>query len=91
MKNTIHITAEVPTTYQYNSIRSFGMEVTKHFNGGYTARKEFDSREDAKAYLISRAENYAQDEHQLAEMLEQIQERGCLTIDACMAYIDEID
>ena len=91
MKNTIHITAVAPTTYQYSSIRSFGMEVTKHWNGGYSARKEFQSREDAKAYLISLAENYAQDEHQLIEMLEQIQERGCLTIDACMAYIDEID
>ena len=91
MKNTIHITAEVPTTYQYSSIRSFGMEVTKHFNGGYSARKEFKSREDAKAYLISRAENYAQHEYELIEMLEQIQERGCLTIDACTAYIDEID
>jgi hypothetical protein len=88
-KFSYRITAFVPTGYQLNSLTSFGMGFTKSGGGGFYASKDFDTKDEAKDFLRSRAQQLADTEEELSEMEEQI-ERGYLQYDACTAYIENI-
>lgn len=92
MKTTFRISAKVPTAYQYQSILNFGMPVKKHGNGSFTAHQDFDTEDEAKKYLIERAENYYEYESkELTEALNDIEKCGRLNLDACTASIDEVN
>jgi hypothetical protein len=88
---TYRITAEVPTAYQLQSIRHFGMDVKKLFNGGYHASQDFDTLEEAQQFLIERAERYFEDENDLENALFDIHRHGVLGIDACTASIEAVE
>jgi len=91
MKTTFRIHAFVPTAYQYQSILNFGMPIKKHGNGCFTAHQDFDTEDEAKKYLIERAENYFEYESkELTEALEDIEQVGRLRLDACTASIDAV-
>lgn len=83
------ITATAPTTYQHNSLRAFGMDIKKHGNGSYSASMEFDTEEEAKAYLTKRADMYFESESELDSAYADI-EHGCLTLDAVTARVEEV-
>ena len=96
MNTTFRITATAPTVYQLQSLRNFGMEVAQHGNGSYSASQDFDSEDEAKAYLVERAEIYFDgnsdnDEANLAKALESIANHGLLRLDAASASIEEVE
>lgn len=89
---TFKVTATAPTVYQTSSLRRFGMKVNKLGNGSFNSFQIFDSEEEAKTYLVSRAEMYYdQFEGQVNEHLETIEKNGYLEIDAVTAKIEEDD
>lgn len=92
MTTQFKITATAPTVYQYNSLSHFGMNIKKNGNGSFTSEQVFDSEEEAKAYLVERAERYYDEfEGQVDEHLEDIEKYGQLTIDAVTAHIEEVE
>lgn len=96
MTTKIRISATAPTAYQFQSLRHFGMEVKRHGNGSYTAHQDFDTEDEAKKYLLSRAEMYFDgnsdnDEQNLIEAFDSIENHGVLTLDAVTGRIDEIE
>jgi len=69
------------------------MSIKANGNGSYSAQQEFDTFEEAKEYLRKRASIYNEidpegSEFRLNAMNNDI-ERGVLTLDAVMAYINE--
>ena len=96
MNTSFRITATAPTAYQLQSLRHFGIEVKQHGTGSYSATQDFDSEDEAKAYLTERAEMYFDgnsdnDESNLAKALESIEKHGSLTLDAATASIEEVE
>ena len=87
----VQISATAPTVYQLGSLRAFKMPVGNHLSGEFTARKEFDTEQEAKNYLKELAENYyfEDGEEVAARHIEGIESHGALTIDAVTAYIEE--
>lgn len=90
----VTITATAPTIYQRTSIGYFGIEVTAHKDGSFSASKTFDSKEEAEAYLKERANLYLEDEQENVEDKRelwhtQIEMYGMLTLDASTARILE--
>ena len=94
MKHVIKATA--PTAYQLTSLNAFGMGNNKTGNGSYWAEKEFETEQDAKAFLATRAELYNDEdpngsEDRLNDMLNSIMNQKTLTLDAVTAYIEEVE
>ena len=88
MKKVIAI---APTSYQLQSLRNFGLEI-KHFkNGSHIFEKYFDTEEEAKEYLIERAELYFYDELKLKEAVEEIENYGSVQLDAVKGRIEDVD
>lgn len=88
---TFKITATAPTAYQHNSLRHFGMDIKKNGNGSFSSEQTFESEDEAKNYLITRAEMYYDEyEGQVDEYIESIQNHGSLEIDAVIAHIEEV-
>ena len=89
---THRITAIAPTSYQKRSLSFFNLNEKKNGNGSFTGTMDFYSEQDAKEYLITRAEMYYDDyEGQVTEHIEDIERCGILTIDAVTARIVEIE
>jgi hypothetical protein len=92
---SVIIKATAPTSYQLNSLSSFGMGYKKNMGGSFSASMEFDSEEEAKQYLRNRAEKYNDEnpcgtEERLNNMYSDI-EHGALTLDAVTAYVEEVE
>jgi hypothetical protein len=92
---TFKITATAPTVYQLQSLRAFGIGADKNGNGSYTGEKECETEEEAKVYLKGRAAMYNDDdpegtEERLADMYNDIEQYGRLTLDAVTAHIESI-
>jgi hypothetical protein len=92
---TFKITATAPTSYQLQSLRTFGIGADKNGNGSFSGEKEFDTEEEAKDYLKGRASIYNESdpegtEQRLAEMHDSIEKYGSLTLDAVTANIEGI-
>ena len=88
------IVATASTTYQLNSLNSFGMGFTKNMGGSFSASQEFDTLLEACQYLTERAEKYNDEDPcgtpaRLRDMLRDIK-RDCLTLDAVTAHIVRI-
>jgi hypothetical protein len=84
------ISAIAPTSYQYSSIRHFGLPIKQNPNGSYSIMQEYDEREEAKRVLRKAAHNYYDEyEGQVHDALESIEKFGTLTIDAVTATIDQ--
>lgn len=88
---TYRITAQVPTAYQFQSIIGFGMEVKSSLNGSYYASQDFETLEEAKQYLIDRAEMYYDCDDRLDNMLDMIENYNMLELDSCRAFIEEVE
>lgn len=86
----VFITAQVPTTYQLNSIASFGLPISKHLNGTISVEQEFDSVDKAECYLIERAGMYTDDENEFEVLRDQVLLTQSLTLDAATAHIEII-
>lgn len=85
------ITATAPTIYQHQSLSKFNLNVKSNGNGSYTGNMIFETEQEAKDYLINRAEMYYDDyEGQAEEHIADIQKHGSLTIDAVTAKIEEV-
>ena len=86
------VTATAPTSYQYSSLTKFNLDKKENANGSITGERIFDTKEEAKQYLIDRAKRYYDEyEGQVDEHLEDIENYGMLTIDAATARIEEIE
>jgi len=84
------VTATAPTSYQYSSLTKFNLDKKENANGSITGDRIFDTKEEAKQYLIDRAKRYYDEyEGQVDEHLEDIENYDCLTIDAVTARIEE--
>jgi hypothetical protein len=84
------VTATAPTSYQYSSLAKFNLDKKENANGSITGQRIFDTKEEAKQYLIDRAKRYYDEyEGQVDEHLEDIENYDCLTIDAVTARIEE--
>ena len=91
MTAKFRITATAPTSYQYQSLANFG-KPEKLGNGSFRFQQDFETEEDAKQYLIERAEGYFDDNMTACEMAEQeINNFGQVTLDAVTGYIEEIE
>jgi len=84
------IKAVAPTSYQYNSLVYFGMKIKKVGNGSFVSEQYFDTEEQAKVFLVCRAENYYGDTEQINDALKDIAAAGILEIDTVVARIEEI-
>ena len=92
MKSTHRIIATAPTVYQSQSLSKFNLNNKKNGNGSITGIMDFYSEQEAKDYLIRRAEMYYDDyEGQIDKHLLDIERYGILTIDAATARIVEIE
>ena len=69
---------------------SFGMPYRNEF-GRFVAEQEFETEDDAKAYLRSRAEMVLETEAEITEALHDIEKYGRLTLDAVTASIEEVE
>jgi hypothetical protein len=89
---THRITATAPTVYQKRSLSFFNLNEKANGNGSFTGTMDFSSEEEAKEYLITRAEMYYNEyEGQVDEHIDDINNYGYLTIDAVTAKIEEIE
>lgn len=83
------IIGTVPTGYQSNSIRSFGIPVTKHRGGCLEAYQEFDTIKEAREYLINQAYKlYDENINDLKEAIRNIKKGNFLSYDAATVYIE---
>lgn len=83
----VKVQAIAPTTYQLMSVRNFGSPVRHLANGSHIFEQEFNSEEDAKEYLIGRAELYFEEEDKLDKAIEDINLYGQVTLDAVTGHI----
>ncbi len=70
------------------------MEITSNPDGSHTAKQVFESVDEAKAYLVERAEMYFDgnsddDEKRLADAIERINDYGSVYLDAAYASIED--
>jgi hypothetical protein len=85
------VIATAPTSYQYSSLAKFNLDKKENANGSITGDRIFDTKEEAKLYLIDRAKRYYDEyEGQVDEHLEDIENYECLTIDAVTARIEDV-
>jgi hypothetical protein len=94
-KIMFQITATAPTTYQYSSLSAFNLDNKKNGNGSHTGTLRFETEDKAKEYLKKRADMYNSEdpegtEERLAEMYNDIDQHGFLTLDAVTARIEEL-
>jgi hypothetical protein len=90
------LSASVPTNYQINSLRAFGLEIQKLPNGTYYGERIFDSEKEAKDFLIERAESFFDgnsdnDFERLADAIDRIQSNGSLWLDAAYGSVEEFE
>jgi hypothetical protein len=90
MKN-FKITATAPTTYQLQSLRLFGLNVKSYANGSHVGEEVFTTEQEAKDFLIKRAEMYFESENELNEAISDIENYGSLRMDAVCASIEEVE
>lgn len=83
----VSIISRVPTVYQYDSLAAFGMDIRKSLYGGFSARMDFDTKEEAKEYLRDIATHLAENEEEFRKMILDINKRGILSYDAATAFI----
>lgn len=88
------IIAIAPTSYQLDSLRAFGLNINSRGSGSYFSEKEFNTEEEAKQYLVTRAEKYNDEDpngsqERLDYMLKDIS-YGVLTLDGATARIEEV-
>lgn len=89
--NNFKITATAPTSYQLQSLRLFGLNVKSYANGSHVGEDTFITEDEAKAFLIKRAEMYFESEHELNEAIYNIEKYGLLRLDAVCASIEEVE
>ncbi len=86
------VVCNIPTAYQYTSLCKMNLNNRKRGNGSYVGEMEFIDEEEAKNFLIDRAEKYYDDDEiKLAEAISDIENYGMLHIDAATARIEKID
>lgn len=86
------VKAEAPTTYQLQSVSLFGSPIVSHMDGSHTFTSElFDTEQEAKDYLIKRAEMYFENEDELQEAIDDINQYGSLSMDAASGGVYEVD
>lgn len=86
------VKATAPTTYQLQSVRLFGSPIKSNMDGSHTFTSEiFDTEQEAKDYLINRAEMYFENEDELQEAINDINKYGSLSMDAATGGVYEVE
>lgn len=86
------VKASAPTTYQLRSVGLFGSPIVSHRDGSHTFTSEtFDTEQEAKDYLIKRAEMYFENDDKLQEAISDINQYGSLSMDAASGGIYEVE
>jgi len=86
------VKATAPTSYQLQSVRLFGSPIKSNIDGSHTFKSElFDTEEEAKDYLIERAELFFENDDQLQEAIDEINEYGSLSMDAASGEVYEVE
>lgn len=86
------VKATAPTAYQLQSVRLFGSPIKSNMDGSHTFKSEiFDTEQEAKDYLIKRAEMYFENEDELQEAINDINKYGSLSMDAATGGVYEIE
>ena len=86
------VKATAPTTYQTKSVRNFGSPIKSNMDGSHTFKSEiFETEEEAKQYLIKRAELYFENEDDLQEAIDDIKKYGSVTMDAVSGGVYEVN
>ena len=85
------VTAIAPTSYQLNSVSKFGSPVIPNPDGSHTFSAEFDTEDEAKQYLMNRAERYFEDIEELENAINDIKKYGTLRIDAVAGSIEKVE
>lgn len=86
------VKATAPTTYQLQSVRLFGSPIKSNMDGSHTFKSEiFDTEQEAKDYLIERAELFFENDYQLQEAIDEINEYGSLSMDAASGGVYEVE
>lgn len=86
------VKATAPTTYQLQSVRNFGSPIKSNKDGSHTFKSElFDTEQEAKDYLIKRAEMYFENDDDLQEAISDINVYGSVIMDAVSGGIYEVE
>ena len=86
------VKATAPTTYQLQSVRLFGSPIKSNMDGSHTFKSEiFDTEQEAKDYLIERAEMYFENDDELQEAINDINEYSSLSMDAATGGVYEVE
>ena len=87
------VKATAPTAYQLQSVRLFGSPIKSNMDGSHTFKSEiFDTEQEAKDYLIKRAEMYFDsDERELNVAINDINKYGSLSMDAASGGVYEVE
>ncbi len=86
------VKATAPTVYQLQSVSLFGSPIKSNMEAITFKSEIFDTEQEAKEYLIKRAEMYFDsDEKELNEAINDINKYGSLRMDAASGGIYEVE
>ena len=84
------VISKISTHHTLGHLYNFGLNVKAHGNGAYTGTLHFETEEEAKEHLRSRADVLAEDEDDLKDKYADI-ENGYLRHDAATANIEQVE
>lgn len=87
----VKLVSKVPTVYQSQSIKAFGLPVQGLIDGSFYCDQQFPTKSEAVKYMIDRAHVLAEDEKELREMKRIIKKFGILQWDAATLYIERVN
>ena len=86
----VKITASIPTSHTMNALSMFGLHNTTHMDGSISGELEFNSIDEAKAHLKSRAEMHLDSESELNDAFNEIDNHNYLRLSDVTADIEDV-
>lgn len=93
IKSRTAIVGSVPTFYQVQSLRAFGLRIDANPDGSYSVHEEFDSYKDAISWMKDKAysmfhNSIIESEEDYNNVIEEIDKYGRMRYDAACIVID---
>lgn len=87
----VKLFSKVPTVYQQNSIKSFGLPVQGLIDGSFYCEKEFQTKKEAINYMLKRADILFDDPKDLKKSKSVIRKKNILEYDAAILSIEKVN
>lgn len=87
----VKLFSKVPTVYQSQSIKSFGLPVQGLIDGSFYCEQQFQTKKKAIDFMINRASVLAENNKQLKSMIRDIKKSNFLSYDAATLHIIKVN